>query len=65
MKQRKDAALRWLWFSLAASIIAPALLFAYAAYSAYHDAFKLADERIERSWRFQQSRHCECFARSS
>ncbi|PSO14042.1 hybrid sensor histidine kinase/response regulator [Bradyrhizobium sp. MOS003] len=49
MKQRKDAALRWLWFSLAASIIAPALVFAYAAYSAYQDAFELADERIERS----------------
>jgi two-component system NtrC family sensor kinase len=49
MKQRKDAALRWLWFSLAASIIAPALVFAYAAYSAYHNAFELADERIERS----------------
>ena len=49
MKQRKDAALRWLWFSLAASVIAPALVFAYAAYSAYHDAFELADERIERS----------------
>ncbi len=49
MKQRKDAALRWLWFSLAASIIAPALVFAFAAYSAYQDAFELADERIERS----------------
>ena len=49
MKQRKDAALRWLWFSLAASVIAPALVFAYAAYSAYQDAFELADERIERS----------------
>jgi len=49
MKQRKNAALQWLWFSLAASIIAPALVFAYAAYSAYHDALELADERIERS----------------
>src|SRR3569833_1123133 len=49
MKQRKNAVLQWLWFSLAASIIAPALVFAYAAYSAYHDAFELADERIERS----------------
>ncbi|MDT4739917.1 hybrid sensor histidine kinase/response regulator [Bradyrhizobium sp. WYCCWR 12699] len=49
MKQRKDAALRWLWISLAASVIAPALVFAYAAYAAYQDAFELADERIERS----------------
>lgn len=49
MRERKDAALRWLWFSLAATIIAPTLVFAYAAYSAYNDAFELADERIERS----------------
>src|SRR5689334_21721866 len=49
MKQRKDAALRWLWISLAASVIAAALVVAYAAYAAYQDAFELADERIERS----------------
>ena len=49
MKRGKNAALRWLWLSLVASIAIPALLFAYAAFSAYRTAFALADERIDRA----------------
>ena len=49
MQQRKNAALRWLWLALAASLFIPSLLFAYAAFAAYNAAFALADERIDRS----------------
>lgn len=49
MKHRKDAALRWLWLSLAATLIIPTLIFAYIAFVAYRTAFELADERIERT----------------
>ena len=49
MKQRKDAALRWLRLSLAATLIVPALIFAYVAVVAYRTAFELADERIDRT----------------
>src|SRR3954468_1917964 len=49
MKQRKDAALRWLRFSLAATLVLPALIFGYIAFVAYRTAFALEDERIDRS----------------
>src|SRR3954468_959088 len=50
MKQRKDAALRWLRFSLAATpLVIPALIFGYIAFVAYRTAFELADERIDRT----------------
>ena len=49
MQQRKNAALRWLWFSLAAALIIPSVLFAYVAYASYQQAFTLADERIDRA----------------
>ena len=49
MRQRKNAALRWLWFSLAATLIVPTILFAYAAFGSYRAAHELADERIDRS----------------
>ena len=49
MRQRKNAALRWLWFSLAATLIVPTILFAYAAFASYRAAHELADERIDRS----------------
>lgn len=49
MRRGKNAALRWLWLSLAASVVVPALLFAYAAFTAYRTAFSLADERIDRA----------------
>src|SRR4051794_16856851 len=49
MQQRKNAALRWLWLSLAASLVIPSLIFAYAAFAAYRTAFALEDERIDRS----------------
>src|SRR5689334_576626 len=49
MKQRKEAALQWLRLSLAASLIIPILIFGYIAFKAYHIAFELADERIDRT----------------
>ena len=49
MQQRKNAALRWLWLSLAAALVIPSLLFAYLAYASYQQAFVLADERIDRA----------------
>lgn len=49
MQRRKEAALRWLWLSLAAVLVVPALLFAYVAYAWYRQAFDLADERIDRA----------------
>jgi len=49
MRQRKNAALRWLWLSLVAALIIPALLFTYVAYASYQQAFTLADERIDRA----------------
>jgi len=47
MQQRKNAALRWLRSALAAALVIPSLLFCYAAYAAYLQAFSLADERID------------------
>lgn len=49
MQRRKEAALRWLWFSLAAVLVVPTLLFAYVAHASYHQALDLADERIDRA----------------
>jgi two-component system NtrC family sensor kinase len=49
MRQRKEAALRWLWLSLAAALIVPTLIFAYIATVSYRTAFALADERIDRT----------------
>src|SRR3954447_15707262 len=49
MQQRKNAALRWLWLSLAASLVIPSLIFGYAAFAAYRTAFALEDERIDRT----------------
>src|ERR1700712_3789795 len=49
MRQRRDAALRSLKFMLVASVALPVLLFCYAAFTNYHAAFELADERIDRA----------------
>jgi hypothetical protein len=49
MKQRKEAALRWLRLSLAATLAVPTLIFGYIALTAYRTAFNLADERIDRT----------------
>ena len=49
MRQRRDAALRSLKLMLVASVALPLLLFCYAAWTSYHAAFALADERIERA----------------
>ena len=49
MQQRKNAALRWLWLSLAAVLVIPAVIFTYLVYSSYQLAFKVADDRIDRT----------------
>jgi two-component system NtrC family sensor kinase len=49
MRTRRDAALRSLRLMLAASVIFPALLFGYAAWTNYREAFSLADERIKQA----------------
>lgn len=49
MRQRRDAALRSLWWMLAASIIFPLLLFAYASWDNYRRSFRLADERNDQA----------------
>ena len=42
-------ATKWGVLSLAATLIAPTILFAYAAFASYRAAHELADERIDRS----------------
>src|SRR3954464_10940560 len=49
MRQRRDVALRSLRVMLVASVALPLLLFCYVAWTTWHSAFDLADERIERA----------------
>lgn len=49
MRQHRDAALRSLWWMLAASIVFPLLLFAYTSWENYRQSFRLADERIDQA----------------
>src|SRR5262244_815700 len=49
MQARHDATVRLLTMLLAAVLLVPATLFAYAAWVSYRSTFALADERIQRS----------------
>jgi two-component system, NtrC family, sensor kinase len=49
MQSTQDAAIRMLKVLLAASLLLPLALFAYAASLSYRSTFKAADERIDRS----------------
>jgi two-component system NtrC family sensor kinase len=49
MRQRKNAALRWLWFTLAATLVGPTIFLAYTALATYRSTYELADERIDRN----------------
>src|SRR5215471_17889701 len=49
MQARRDATVRLLTSLLAAVLLVPAALFAYAAWVNYRATFALADERIQRS----------------
>jgi two-component system, NtrC family, sensor kinase len=49
MQARRDATVRLLTLLLAAVLLVPAALFAYAAWLNYRTTFALADERIQRS----------------
>jgi two-component system, NtrC family, sensor kinase len=49
MQSTQDAAIRMLKVLLAASLLLPLALFAYAASLSYRNTFKTADERIDRS----------------
>jgi two-component system NtrC family sensor kinase len=49
VKERRDAAVRSIRIIMAACVVVPALLFAYAAWNSYRSAHALADERILRT----------------